>query len=300
MAQRISIPWISLGSFGLAILLSMLGGPTPRAAGRSAGGATACKHTFTKKIPSEQCLDSETNHVADNPAACVDAPPLGGTKWYSKIEGPGEQGVYVVSAVASGAANDGTNLGPADEAFVDANKTLSGTMPCTPCHTTTSSVYGVATATTRMGHPKLPFDFTYGSCIATVNVTRSHDCGGPSDAKSSIAYTMVFRTITPGLRPGEREIGFYISGPPGALQIEDAEPVQNNPDQYACRGQASLANSQGSIAQNASVTFQGHGQILIVRAPFTKGNPQDGTTGAMAAGRLGDLTLVDTDDSIGD
>jgi hypothetical protein len=296
MRHRRNIPWVPLGSFALALLISMVGSSPTRALGRAAGGTTACQHTFTKDIPGEKCVDSETNHITDNPPVCVDAAPPSGTKWYTHITGKDAQ--YLVSIVASGAANNGANLGPTSEGLVDASKTLSGTMPCTPCHDISASAVGTATAVVRMGHPKLPFDFTIASCISTVNVTRNSDCGGPNDTKSAVAYTVVFRFVRPGLDPGEHELGYYLTGSPGALVIENAEPVNNNPDQYACRGIASLSTAFGSIAKDASVTFHGHSQIISVRAPFNNG--QGGDSGAQAAGRLGDLSLVDIKDVIGD
>lgn len=298
MNQKSRIPWIPLASFTLAVLIANLGGPAARALGRSAGSSTGCKHTFTKNIPGPACLDSETNRAADKPTACTDAPPPGGTKWYSQIEGPDAQGVYIVSAIASGAANDGTNLGPTSETLVDARKDLTGTMPCTPCHDITASAFGTATSTLRMGHPRLPFDFTVGSCISTVNVTRSSDCNGPNGAQSAIAYIIVMRFLGLSFGRVEEEIGFQITGAPGDLTVDDANPVTNNPDQYTCNAKAVLRAATGGIATNASVTFQGHAQVLVVRAPMTAG--QDGTTSAMAAGRLGDLSLVDTTETIGD
>jgi hypothetical protein len=227
----------------------------------------------------------------DAPAACVDAAPAKGTKWYNEI-GIDPQGVYIVSTVASAAAKNGGLLGPTPQTQIDASKTLSGAMPCTPCHGTTCGAQAVATAVARLGHASLPFDFTVSNSISTVTVTRSIDCTGPSDSKTSFAYMIAIRFVFPALPPGERTTGFVLTGSPGHIKPGQLRPVGNNSDQFACTSTASLDLALGSIAQNANVTFQGRAQILGLKAAITN-NPLDADSGAQAAGRLGSMTLVD-------
>jgi hypothetical protein len=171
-------PWVPLGSFGLALLLSLLHGPA-RLLARPQAAATGTCHVFGKTPGDELCQSAE-NGAAENPANCDVVVPADNplilaeerTTLKKSLNGSVRSSRSVRDGGYSIAFPKGTLFLTEPENSIE--KRLTAPLTC-PCHDVQIFVRAALDVRLTVSAPDLPSEKAFAAAYAEANLaaTRS-------------------------------------------------------------------------------------------------------------------------------
>jgi hypothetical protein len=297
---RSTVP--AVGSFILAILLSLVAGPSRSAVALRAPAApsAACTHSYSFKTAGPLIDGTQTGpdggQVPIDPAAPpTSAPELPGptTGQVRKIDynGNDQVGTEESEASASGfGRHGGYSLGAPvliDFVHKELNRTDGGNNQC--CHNVSNHIFARASVSVLLTLPNKPNDVAAGVAISTVKGSYIPDCEGSSTSKqvSSAVVAGFTRTVLGKLRGKGVAIEQDENGKVTRTVYEGPSLLlggaidSNNP--------TSVDVPKMGVQTKVTGDYNAACEVILVISP------SDGESSVIAFARLHKLNLKDTD-----